>query len=164
MGNFVRLTQSLLISHRSIVKGLRDDEEEEYGYGNRASFASEYSNGDGMQVAFKEHARSGSKGSVSSAVSRKAQGKNRPETKVNLPMIDTFNHLSDCDIIIQVYFSSSAHIGRLIEGLSQGKEAASFNFIPSHRGVGHSASSSLSTTDWTVEERLEQMLGSINNV
>lgn len=99
MGNFVRLTQSLLTSHRSIVKGLRDDDEEEYGYGNRASFASEYSNGDGMQTTFKDHGRSGSKGSIASGASRKAQGKNRPETKVNLLVIDTFNHLSDYNII-----------------------------------------------------------------
>ena len=66
----------------------------------------------------------------------------------------------------QVFYSSSAQIGQLIENLSQGADSGSFNFMPnlSGRGPGHSASSSLSTNDinWTVEERLERMLGAMN--
>ncbi|KAH9483993.1 hypothetical protein JR316_0003471 [Psilocybe cubensis] len=132
----------------NIVNGLRDGDDESI-YSGRASFASEYSTrepgNDGLQAFMKEHARSGSKGSISSFVSKKKpQGKNRPETNV--------------------FYSSSAQIGRLIESLSQGADAGSFNIIP-NRGPGHSNSSSLSTNDinWTVEERLEHMLGSMNN-
>lgn len=71
---------------RSIVNGLRSDDNESF-YGDRASFASEYSlrdgPNDGVQLHFKEHARSGSKGSTSSFMSSKKQGVvNRPETKV----------------------------------------------------------------------------------
>ena len=77
---------------RSIVNGLRGDDNESF-YGDRASFASEYSlrdgPNDGVQLHFKEHARSGSKGSMSSFVSSKKQGMgNRPETKVRrLPIL-----------------------------------------------------------------------------
>ncbi|KAJ6547410.1 hypothetical protein B0H19DRAFT_1165486 [Mycena capillaripes] len=125
----------------SIVNGLRDDDDDD-GYANRASFASEYSiregAGDGVQVFFKEH---GKKGSGSSFLPRKktAPSKSRPETKV--------------------FYSSSAQIGRLIENMSQGMEAGSFNILPT-RPLGHSTSSSLSETEmnWTVEERLEHML------
>jgi serine/arginine repetitive matrix protein 2 len=66
----------------------------------------------------------------------------------------------------KVFHSSSAQIGRLIESLSQGVDSGSFNIMPhTNRGPGHSASSSLSTNDinWTVEERLDRMLGAINN-
>lgn len=65
---------------RKIVNGLRDDEEESV-YSGRASFTSEYSGEGGVQVFFKEHTRTGSKGSTGSFVSRKKSGK-RPETKV----------------------------------------------------------------------------------
>ena len=77
---------------RSIVNGLRGDDNESF-YGDRASFASEYSlrDGptDGVQLYFKEHGRSGSKGSTSSFMSSKKQGAvNRPETKVRrLPIL-----------------------------------------------------------------------------
>ena len=70
------------------------------------------------------------------------------------------------DARCKVFHSSSAQIGRLIESLSQGVDSGSFNFLPNtNRGPGHSASSSLSTNDinWTVEERLDRMLGAINN-
>jgi hypothetical protein len=74
--------------YRSIVNGLRDDDEESF-YGNRASFVSEYSlrDNDGVQVFFKEHGRTGSKDSQASFLSRKKtpQGPKRPETKVILP-------------------------------------------------------------------------------
>jgi serine/arginine repetitive matrix protein 2 len=130
----------------SIVNGLRDDDVES-AYGGRASFASEYStrepNNDGVQVFFKEHTR---KGSGSSFLSRKKtlQGKGRPETKV--------------------FYSSSAQIGRLIENLSQGMESGSFNIKPSGTPGSHSHSSSFHSSsdadmNWTVEERLEHMLG-----
>lgn len=64
---------------------------------------------------------------------------------------------------LQVFYSSSNQIGRLIENLSEGQEAGSFNFLP-NRPAGHTSSPSFgSDTDvhWTVEERLEHMLGSI---
>lgn len=69
---------------RSIVNGLRDEDDDADGYANRASFASEYSlrenAGDGVQVFFKEHGR---KGSSSSFLPRKKiTAKSRPETKV----------------------------------------------------------------------------------
>lgn len=64
--------------------------------------------------------------------------------------------------VLQVYYSSTAQIGRLIEGLSQGMDSGSFNFAPNSSRSGHSATSSLSTNDMTVEERLEHLLGSIN--
>ncbi|KAJ7083828.1 hypothetical protein C8R43DRAFT_1052001 [Mycena crocata] len=123
----------------SIVNGLRDEDDDTDGYANRASFASEYSvreGGDGVQVFFKEHGR---KGSSSSFLPRKkiVPGKSRPETKV--------------------FYSSSAQIGRLIENISQGMEAGSFNILPNHP-LGHSTTSSVSEPDWTVEERLEHML------
>lgn len=75
------------ISPRSIVNGLRDDDVESL-YASRSSFASDYSpaepGANGVQVLFKEHNRTGSKGSTSSFLSRKKSntGKNRPETKV----------------------------------------------------------------------------------
>ncbi|KAH7889253.1 hypothetical protein F5I97DRAFT_1842877 [Phlebopus sp. FC_14] len=133
----------------SIVNGLRDDDVESL-YASRTSLGSEYStreNGDGLQIFVKEHARSTSKGSTSSFLSRKksSQGKNRPETKV--------------------FYSSSAHIGRLIENLSQGMDAGSFNFIPNQPPDRSTPSSfhSDGDTHWTVEERLEHMLGTIRN-
>ncbi|KAI0253857.1 hypothetical protein BJV78DRAFT_134414 [Lactifluus subvellereus] len=125
----------------SIVNGLRDDDEESF-YGNRASFVSEYSlrDNEGVQVFFKEHGRTGSKDSQASFLSRRKtpQGPKRPETKV--------------------FFSSSTQIGRLIDNLSQGAEAGSFNILPTaHNG----ASSQSDSTHWTVEERLEHMLNSL---
>ncbi|KAF9646271.1 hypothetical protein BDM02DRAFT_3130507 [Thelephora ganbajun] len=130
----------------SIVNGLRGDDSESF-YGDRASFASEYSlrdgPNDGVQLHFKEHGRSGSKGSTSSFMSSKKQGVvNRPETKV--------------------FFSSPAQIGRLIETLSKGTDSGSFNVLP-HRPHSHATSQSVgssSEVQWTVEERLEQLLDS----
>ncbi|TFY79300.1 hypothetical protein EWM64_g4710 [Hericium alpestre] len=133
----------------SIVNGLRDDDTESY-YGNRASFRSEYSfrDNDGVQVFFKDHGRKTSKDSNASYLSRRktyqSQAPKRPETKV--------------------FFSSSQQIGRLIDNLSQGMEAGSFNIIPSRPGASSAAGSSFhseSDTHWTVEERLEHMLGSM---
>ncbi|KAI0747644.1 hypothetical protein C8Q80DRAFT_1219125 [Daedaleopsis nitida] len=136
----------------SIVNGLRDDDGESF-YGDRASFYSEYSMKEesNVKVFFKEHERKSSKGSVNSLLSRKKsqqqpKGTARPETKV--------------------FFSSSAQIGRLIENLSRGTDAGSFNITTSRSQAhpGHSVSSSLgSEADirWTVEERLEHMLGSM---
>jgi len=77
-------------------------------------------------------------------MSSKKQGvANRPETKV--------------------FFSSSAQIGRLIENLSKGVDSGSFNVLP-HRH-SHATSQSVgssSDAQWTVEERLEQLLGSMS--
>jgi len=130
----------------SIVNGLRDDDADSF-YGNRASFASEYSlkesNSEGVQVYFKDHGRAPSRGSVGSLVSRKKQPTQRPETKI--------------------FFSSSAHIGRLIENLSKGLDSGSFNILP-NRPVSHATTPSMGSESdmrWTVEERLESMLGSM---
>jgi hypothetical protein len=55
----------------------------------------------------------------------------------------------------QVFFSSSAQIGRLIDNLSHGAEAGSFNIMPTaHNRTPDPA-------HWTVEERLEHMLSSL---
>jgi len=89
----VRLISILTIS-RSIVSGLRSEEDEESIYNGRTSFSSEYSTGtqgdrewENVQVSVKEQTRSNSRGSFSSSAlkSRKqtAQSKSRPETKVN---------------------------------------------------------------------------------
>ncbi|KII89004.1 hypothetical protein PLICRDRAFT_160024 [Plicaturopsis crispa FD-325 SS-3] len=136
----------------SIVNGLRDDDLES-NFGSRASFASEYSlrdtSADAVQVFFKDHTRKTSKDSNSSYVSRSKKlappGAHRPETKV--------------------FYSSSAQIGRLIENMSQGMEAGSFNIMPD-MPTTHSHSSSFqsgSGMHWTVEERLEHMIGAMEN-
>lgn len=65
-----------------------------------------------------------------------------------------------------MFFSSSAQIGRLIENLSRGMDSGSFNITPDLPQSGHSASSSLGSEAemrWTVEETLEQMLGSMGS-
>lgn len=67
----------------------------------------------------------------------------------------------------QVFFSSSGQIARLIESMSRDVDAGSFNITPEriHGHAGHSASSSVgSAADmrWTLEERLEQMLGVVS--
>jgi len=168
---FVPLKSGLIPhNYRNIVNGLRDADDESI-YTGRTSFASEYStrettNEGGVQVFMKEHVRSGSKGSLSSFVPKKKpqQGQRRPETKV---FFCACHQISvDMTTLFQVFHSSSAQIGQLIENLSQGADSGSFNFLPNlpSRGPGHSASSSLSTNDinWTVEERLERMLGAMN--
>ncbi|OCH90289.1 hypothetical protein OBBRIDRAFT_607128 [Obba rivulosa] len=142
----------------SIVNGLRDTDGTESFYGDRASFISEYSlkdNNEGLKVFFKGHERKSSRGSTSSFLSRKkhpAKAASRPETKV--------------------FFSSSAQIGRLIENLSSGVDAGSFNITPelpqtrAQHQLHHSASSSVGSSaqmSWTVEERLEHMLGTIGS-
>jgi len=130
----------------SIVNGLRDDDTESL-YASRTSFASEYSvregTDEGVQVFFKEHARKNSGNSFPRK--KPLPGMSRPETKV--------------------FYGSSAQIGRLIENISQGMEAGSFNILPKHL-PGHSNSSSVSETEmqWTVEERLEHMLGSMGSM
>ncbi|KAH8833522.1 hypothetical protein DL96DRAFT_443811 [Flagelloscypha sp. PMI_526] len=132
----------------SIVNGLRDDDESLYP--GRSSFASEYSYDD-MQVNFKEHARKNSQGSHGSHPVRKADY-NRPETKV--------------------FYSSPAQIGKLIENLSTGMDAGAFNIMPHRQNElplptrsrpEHSATSSMSSgADWTMEDRLEHVLQSLN--
>jgi len=131
----------------SIVNGLRDDDADSE-YAGRSSFQSDYDD-EGLQVYVRDHTRQGSKGSNSSFLSRKkllpAQGKNRPETKV--------------------FYTSSAQIGRLIENLSQGMDAGTFNFSQGHPEYSTSATSSMTgqtASDFlTVEERLEHMLGAM---
>ncbi|KAF5365720.1 hypothetical protein D9758_003275 [Tetrapyrgos nigripes] len=131
----------------SIVNGLRDDDVESL-YASRASFASEFDGDESMQVFVKDHTRTGSKGSNNSFLSRKK--KLRPETQYRPET--------------QVFYSSSAHIGALIENLSQGMDAGTFNFSPNTQYL-HSNTSSMTGTDvnLTMEERLEQMLGSMRS-
>ena len=57
----------------------------------------------------------------------------------------------------QVFFSSAAQIGRLIDNLSHGAEAGSFNIMPTANGTP----SHPDPAHWTVEERLEHMLTSL---
>ncbi|KIK59838.1 hypothetical protein GYMLUDRAFT_44306 [Collybiopsis luxurians FD-317 M1] len=131
----------------SIVNGLRDDDTDSL-YAGRSSFQSDYDNDESVQVLVKDHTRSGSKGSNSSFLSRRklAQPKNRPETKV--------------------FYTSSAQIGRLIENLSRGMDAGTFNFSQGQSDYTMSSSSSMTGqtgSDYlTVEERLEHMLGAMN--
>ncbi|KIO20154.1 hypothetical protein M407DRAFT_140337 [Tulasnella calospora MUT 4182] len=135
-------------------------------YQNRLSMTSEYSmrmseessNRDNMQVFFKEHKRGGSKGSAASGTSRRLlfpPNGNRPETKV--------------------FFSSTDHIGRLIEAMSRGADAGSFNFMPSRQESpvpspsastqtfkssikSHSPAISMTDSTVPVEDRLEHLL------
>lgn len=155
---------------RSIVNGLRGEDTESI-YQRRISAASELSaytpDGEVEQLFFKEHVRTGSKGSTNSFLSRKrnpAPGKvdQRPETKVGVFGLAAERDVADGPVA-QVFFSSSAHIARLIEKLSSGADAGSFNIQPHGRGQ-HSHSGSLNSEadmHWTVEERLEHMLGTM---
>ena len=156
-----------MFSIRSIVNGLRDDDTESF-YDNRQSFASEYS-GEGVKVSFKEHGRKSSKSSNASFLSRRKQqqptsASQRPETKVC-----TINNAAWPRLLLmassQVFFSSSTQIARLIENMSRDVDAGSFNITPdrAHSHAAHSASSSIgSAADWTLEERLEHLLGAVS--
>lgn len=158
---------------RNIVNGLRDDDGESF-YGDRSSFVSEYSRrestSDGLRLFFKGHEKKGSKGSNVSTSTRKRQYSKpsaRPETKVSLirPLAALLLVLT----LSQVFFSSSTHIGQLIDNLSRGVDAGSFNIAPEHSQarVGHSTSSSIGSEQdarWTLEERrLQQLLGSLGS-
>ena len=163
--------QSKILKYcRNIVNGLRDDDGESL-YGDRSSFVSEYSRrdsaGEGLRLFFKGHEKKGSKGSNVSTSTRKRQHPKpsaRPETKVR-------SIVHGCVVMVltpsQVFFSSSTHIGQLIDNLSRGVDAGSFNIAPEHSQVrpGHSTSSSMGSENdarWTLEERrLQQMLGSL---
>jgi len=124
------------------VNNLRDEDSESV-YPGRASFASDYEPDEGMKVSFRQHGRHYSHGSASSFVSRKAQEE---------------------DDSVKYMVTSSAQIGRIIEDLSRGIDAGSFNFSGAHK-LGHSTTSSMSENDlnWSVEERLDHMLGVIRN-
>ncbi|KAF5391275.1 hypothetical protein D9757_001961 [Collybiopsis confluens] len=131
----------------SIVNGLRDDDTDSL-YAGRSSFQSDFENEEGVQVFVKDHTRSGSKGSNASILSRKklTQPKNRPETKV--------------------FYTSSAQIGRLIETLSNSMDAGAFKFAQGQSDYTMSSSSSMTgqtgSDYFTMEERLEHMLGAMN--
>ncbi|KAG8933981.1 hypothetical protein FRC02_010819 [Tulasnella sp. 418] len=157
----------------SVVDAMRSDfaeeEEETSLFQSRLSMTSEYSGrpsreeNEGMQVMFKEHRRMSSKTSASSQGHRKrnlGDSNGRPETKV--------------------FYSSAAHIARLIESMSQGVDSGSFNISPMgqegsstpSRSFGpssiaghskastHSPATSVSMTDNSIpmEDRLEHML------
>lgn len=162
----------MLKYHRNIVNGLRDDDGESF-YGDRSSFVSEYSRRDstseGLRLFFKGHEKKGSKGSNVSTSTRKRQYPKpsaRPETKVRF-----VKHSCVAQVLTpsQVFFSSSTHIGQLIDNLSRGVDAGSFNIAPEHSQVrpGHSTSSSIGSEHdarWTLEERrLQQLLGSLGS-
>lgn len=151
------------------MNGLRgEDSESIYPRGN--SFASEYSHDD-VQIFFKEHARSNSKGSNASASDKKPDY-DRPDTKVGpgFPFYPFNIYL--LVFSFQIFYSSPDHIGRLMENLSSGMDAGSFNImagyqpepaLPSRR-LEHSTTSSMSSgVDWSMEDRLEHMLGSLNS-
>jgi len=137
-----------------VVDGLRSGDDFDYdgdsAYRSRQSFASEYSvrePKDEMQLFVREHKRLSSKGSGnSSAFNRKTGhgGASRPETKV--------------------FFSDPEHIGKLIDSITRGLQSGSFNIVPNAGGASHPQSSATSVQheDWTVEEHLEHMLGSLN--
>lgn len=138
----------------SIVNGLREDEDEYY-LDNRASFTSEYDFADSrapssenVRLFIKEHGRNASKGSTASFVSRRSKRQpevERPQTKV--------------------FYSSSAQIARLIESLSRGMDAGSFNILPSESvpGTRHQRqqSGTSSSEHYTMEERVDRMLASV---
>jgi serine/arginine repetitive matrix protein 2 len=139
--------------HRSIVNGLREDDEDDT-WDSRASFVSTTSLGsedaNGVQLFFKEHGRSGSKASAASRAPKKprpAPGGIRPETKV--------------------FYSAPDQIARIIEELSRGADSGAFNIMPSPRKPTHargpSAASSEGSHNWTVEDRLERMLGQMDS-
>jgi serine/arginine repetitive matrix protein 2 len=153
----------------SIVNGLREDEEDDT-WDSRASFISTASLGeqsvDGVQLFFKEHGRTASKGSQASLARaaapkkpRAAPGGVRPETKV--------------------FYSNPEQIARIIEELSRGADSGAFNIMPSPRKAGHApaphrghastpsaASSAYTGSDgghgWSVEERLDRMIGQMH--
>lgn len=145
---------------------LREDDGESYYASRPNSPDNSRENKDEMQIFVKEHARSTSKSSSSSFLSLKKayQNKDRPETKVKFH-IDKSVTSPRQRLVFQIYYSSSAQIGRLIESLSQGMDSGSFNFVPTHMSDRSSPSSFHSSGDnhWTVEERLEQMLGAMRD-
>jgi serine/arginine repetitive matrix protein 2 len=61
----------------------------------------------------------------------------------------------------QVFFSSSTQIGRLIDNLSHGAEAGSFNILPTAQN-GTGTAFQPDPAHWTVEERLEHMLNALS--
>lgn len=60
----------------------------------------------------------------------------------------------------KVFFSSSTQIGRLIDNLSHGADAGSFNILPT-ANANNAASFQADPAHWSVEERLEHMLNSL---
>jgi serine/arginine repetitive matrix protein 2 len=166
---------------RSIVNGLREDDVEEV-YDSRQSFASDFSSeqsAEGAQLFFKEHTRQASKGSNHSFLTRMYKkprspttGHFRPETKVRAPACSHGQHAADAS---QVFHSSAEQIARLIENMSRGMDSGSFNIMPNAPALpraarghapSHSAGSSSvggSESHWTVEERLDRMLGSMSS-
>ena len=158
------------------MNGLRADDAESI-YNHRVSVASAFSEappeGDtsSEHLFFKEHARTSSKGSNrSNMLQRKGTltgpSKNRPETKVSSVRIMVAAGRGLTRIVVKVFYSSTAHIARLIEQLSQKADAGSFNIKPTKNPGGHSHSGSLQSEvdqHWTVEERLDHMLGVVGS-
>jgi serine/arginine repetitive matrix protein 2 len=122
----------------------------------RLSRNSEYSAQDTHELRFREHQRTASKASTTSTMTKlgKQSQSNRPETRV--------------------YFSSAGDIGTLVDSLTKNTEAGQFNIIPgipsaigslrpqsgaqSARSLNGSYNSSLPDGDWTLEERIDQMI------
>lgn len=81
----------LQLGRRSIVNGLRDDDDEDSLYDNRVSMASEFDDeDDSMQVYVKEHHRTGSDTSQQQLRNqRKSMRRARAETKVSKTAVCT---------------------------------------------------------------------------
>ena len=157
----------------NIVDSLRSVADSDLGYDdeddsltifrNRASVWSQQSSipSEDYQMTFKSHRRLSSKASNSS--SRRGQGPSRPETKV----------CSFASICLQkltprkVFFSSAANIERMIESMSKGIDAGSFNIVPNTPVAANGFSQQQQQqqqpeANWTVEERLEHLLTHIH--
>ena len=133
--------------NRSIVNDLRSSslgDDDDMSVLRRQSFSSEYSippspsqerGSNSVQLMFKEHKRMSSKSSGNSylATTLKRRGTNsggagpRPETKVCNPPTWT---MVSYKVDVQVFFSSTHQIGRLIDSLSKGIDSGSFNIVP----------------------------------
>lgn len=127
------------------MKGLRDDDAESLYTSHRGSFDSQFSDqrDDSMKVFFKpEHDRSGSKGSMSSFGLR---SKKTPDPRP----------------ITEVFSAPSAQIGRILEDLSSGQDAGHFKFALDDGNLATTSGYGHSTSSLTVEDKLDQMIGSL---
>lgn len=122
---------------------------------NRASTMSTETDGanrgdsrdDAVQLLFREHRRISSKGSGTSFVSRRkvlppSKSDFRPETKVNGDLKFSSHELyltRAFTDLVQVFFSSAADIENLIESISRGLEAGSFNILPNRQDSAHTS-------------------------
>jgi len=166
----------------SIVSDLRDMPGDDMVSLDRQSFASEFSRpaspsyDDTMQLRFKEHQRQTSKSSANSFLSS-APKNPTPQPRSTAPRPET-----------KVFLSTTNQIGRLIESLSKGMDAGSFDILPmeggvqglavpvpampgkpvereadTSRGLTHRPTSSLQS-DLSVDAQLQHMIGKLNGM